>query len=243
MDALRLAWLVTVVLVSILPSRGGDNKSDRPFVKIGREQAEILLRAAKDMYSFKVEAGKKFDGLYSEFKGLDNNSLAEKAKPVYTEVLARASEAVNQTQFEFDKGLDTHSKRASDVFFGDILERYHGTSRSVETMTGINMVEVGKAVLSDLNRTGNLYQMVANQDSLSFNLEVVTDPEGAVIKYRRRTEDFKTFEEPSNTTIENLTVANWCVHVELAGYLSQEKWHDAADTTNHKVVFIFKESN
>jgi hypothetical protein len=107
-------------------------------------------------------------------------------------------------------------------------------------MTASKIPEVKNAILFDLDRTQSALLKVADHNTLVFDLNVETHPEGAVITYRREAEDFKTYENPSDTTIHNLVIASWLVHVELQGYKPVEKWHDAATNPDSKVVFFLE---
>jgi hypothetical protein len=237
MDGFRVISRTLLALVAISALCGAEKEIRRVPLKISQIQSSILLGAAKELYSFRIETGKQLDGIDAELKGLDNNSLVGKVKPVYAGLLSQAKDVASHAKVAFEKGLDDNGKRVSDAFFGDIIDRYVLSGRNVETMTGSNITQVKKAVLSDVSRTERLYQAVAYKGELTFNLRVLTNPQGAVITYRRRTEDFEQADNPSNTTIENLVVANWCIHVELPGYKPQETWHDAATDSVNEVVF------
>jgi hypothetical protein len=193
-----------------------------------------------DIKSLKGVTGLRLAAVDKEIAGLEKDIAVGRAKPVYLETLSDATAAVMRAKKSFDAGLDLRSQKASAIFFGDILSHYSRTSRSIELMTGKSIPEVKEAMLSDLDRTESAYLMVAAHNSLTFDMKVETDPEGAVITYRREAEDFKTYEDRSNTTIKNLVVATWLVHVELKDYKPDERWHDAANNPDSKVVFVLK---
>lgn len=225
--------------MAILPSRGADDTYP-PFVKIIGERQKVLAAGITEIKWLREETGAKFGGVEKGITGLNGETAVEKAKPIYLQTLSDASAAVTHTKKKFDYGLDKAALLASDAFFGDILNHYSRTSKAVELMTASNIPEVEKAILSDLDRTQSAYLMVADHNSLTFDMKVETDPEGAVITYRREAEDFKTYEDRSNTTIKNLVVATWLVHVELKDYKPDERWHDAANNPDSKVVFVLK---
>jgi hypothetical protein len=79
------------------------------------------------------------------------------------------------------------------------------------------------------------YNVVADTQSLTFNLEVGSTPAGAMVLYHRRGDPYQHNPDPTNTVIKALPYAIWIVQVQLAGYQTEEREHDPFREPNHVI--------
>ena len=80
------------------------------------------------------------------------------------------------------------------------------------------------------------YQTVADAQSLVFNLDVQSVPEGATVCYHRRNDPCHQHPNETNSTIPALPYAIWIVHFEKAGYRPEDREHDPFRESNHVIV-------
>jgi hypothetical protein len=80
------------------------------------------------------------------------------------------------------------------------------------------------------------YQTVATTDSLTFDLDVSTAPQGATISYRRRGDAYHQHPDQTNSTIHALPYAIWTVRLQKQGYRDEEREHDPFREPNHVVT-------
>jgi hypothetical protein len=66
------------------------------------------------------------------------------------------------------------------------------------------------------------YSLVADTQTLAFDLEVNSNPEGAANSYRRRGDPYKQHPNPTNSTIKSLPYAEWFIRFQKQGYHDQE---------------------
>lgn len=229
-------WVVLLALTTPLSSECAEPNEP---VKIGSTQQKALTAALSEVDSLRGEASSLPDHVASNI--LLSDELTE-ARVKYLKTILSMRGALKRTQESFNQDLDKTSIANSNAFFSDISNRYARTERAVDQMTRNNIVSVKYQVLNAVSYTASVYRGVRDRGSLTFDLEIDTQPQGALVEYRREGEDYTTYEDPSNTTIHNLVIASWQIHVELKGYKPAEKWHDAATNPDSKVVFILEAS-
>lgn len=67
------------------------------------------------------------------------------------------------------------------------------------------------------------YRLVADTETLTFNLEVSSNPEGATILYGRRGDtSYKQHSSPTNSTIKSLPYAIWIVRFQKQGFRDKD---------------------
>lgn len=79
------------------------------------------------------------------------------------------------------------------------------------------------------------YALVADKESLTFDLEVESTPPGATISYHRRGDPYKENPSPTNAVINDLPYAIWIVRFQMPGYQEKEIEHDPFRERNHKM--------
>ncbi|GAC1631457.1 MAG: hypothetical protein NVS9B14_03320 [Candidatus Acidiferrum sp.] len=77
------------------------------------------------------------------------------------------------------------------------------------------------------------YRVVADAGSLTFDLEVLSVPEGAAIAYRRRGDTYRDHPNATNFIIKALPYAIWTVRFGKPGYREIEREHDPFREPNH----------
>ncbi len=77
------------------------------------------------------------------------------------------------------------------------------------------------------------YRIVAETQSLVFDLNVNSVPAGAELCFYRRGDRCRQHADPTNTVIRSLPYALWIVRFEKQGYRSEEREHDPFREPNH----------
>jgi hypothetical protein len=79
------------------------------------------------------------------------------------------------------------------------------------------------------------YKIVADTQSLTFDLEVGSTPPGAMVSYHRRGDPYQHNPDPTNTVIKALPYAIWAVQFQITGYRTEEREHDPFREPNHVI--------
>jgi hypothetical protein len=154
-----------------------------------------------------------------------------------------------------EKGLDTSSAQAVNIFFDDIRISYGDAL----TALAKNMAQVRQAgprlelvnaamagssprlnrasaaVLSSIMHNAKAYDVVASSKSMTFNLDVYSEPKGATISYRLRGGEYHPLDHETDWRIENLTRAVYLIRLQKPGYEDKEVPFDAIDSTSTSI--------
>lgn len=154
--------------------------------------------------------------------------------------------------FEFTTVGD--QKQNGEVFFSDLRASYEEAlidldKSSVGAQIGQHIVLVSgqkpdgttsgpllAAALRPLEQNELAYNVVATAGSLTFDLEVTSNPPGAALSYHRRGDAWQINSNPTNSTIHSLPYAIWIVKVEKPGYKTEEREHDPFRESNHVIT-------
>jgi hypothetical protein len=84
------------------------------------------------------------------------------------------------------------------------------------------------------------FTTVANAESLTFDLQVESEPPGASVEYKRHGDNFENAPDKTTTTLKSLPYAIWVIRVEAPGLRAQEREHDPFTEPNHVLYFQLK---
>jgi hypothetical protein len=174
-----------------------------------------------------------------------SNDVANELK-----VLRQTEDAFNRLNGEI-KTSDT-----AKIFFADLRASYQDTllrlqqnrssyqanptiiptgwTQPSSTDTGYPLK--AQAVFRAFERNEAAYTLVADTESLTFDLEVSSIPTGADISYHRRGDPYQPFSSLTNSVIKSLPLAIWYIQFKKQGFLEREIEHDPYTEANH-VVF------
>jgi len=194
--------------------------------------------------------------LQARIQDLKGSILEYKFSPKLTSVLRQnidqAVQSLNETEQEFRK-LDSSPKQEenSHVFFDDLRTSYREANHDLraqelmrhshellvaapqrKTETAVYPL-VAQPVLRAFEQNELAYNTVADAQKLTFDLSVSSAPAGAAVSYRRRGEEFKQADAPTNSTIKALTFAIWIVRFQKDGFRTIEREHDPFREPNH----------
>jgi hypothetical protein len=94
---------------------------------------------------------------------------------------------------------------------------------------------LAQAVFRVFEQNELAYVTVANAQSLTFDLDVSTNPEGATISYGRRGDSYRQHPSQTNSVIKSLPYAIWTVRFQKQGYRDEEREHDPFREPNHVI--------
>jgi hypothetical protein len=188
--------------------------------------------------------------------------LSSPKKSDLTGILGRtvrdALEALNATEASFRKLATTGDADlpAAKVFFDDLRLSYHDAASTVRQSASMakgqvlrvsqdeiargNYPPAAYAVLRSFEQNELAYTVVADTQSLVFNLDVQSVPTGATVCYHRRNDPCHPHPNQTNSTIPSLPYAIWVVHFEKRGYNAEDREHDPFREPNHIVVVELK---
>lgn len=92
---------------------------------------------------------------------------------------------------------------------------------------------LAQVALRVLEQNELAYNVVANKESLTFDLEVNSIPAGATVYFWRRGDPERKNDKPTNSTIPSLPYAIWLVRFQAPGYRDEEREHDPFREPNH----------
>jgi hypothetical protein len=146
-----------------------------------------------------------------------------------------------------DKDAPPSYEKAVNTFFGDIRLTYREALKSLTDnsallrQTGPRMVLVSSVVggsslhldpasmkaLDSLLRVPNAYYTVASTKSMTFNLRLISHPDGAAISYKRLGDpSYETYPNATDSKIENLPRAVWYFLLQKTGYADWDGHYD-----------------
>ena len=94
---------------------------------------------------------------------------------------------------------------------------------------------MAEAALRPFEQNELAYKTVADAQSLTFDLTVKSNPDGAGVRYHRRGDPCHPNPDTTNTTIMSLPYAIWLVQFQKAGYTTKEVEHDPFREPNHVI--------
>ncbi len=183
---------------------------------------------------------------------LSQGSAGQNRK-VLRQSIDRALQSLDATEREF-RGLETspEQREKSTVFFDDLRTSYREVEAQLKAElrqpSGFVLVAdkkpayllMSRAVLHALEQNMLAYTIVADEESLVFDLDVSSVPPGATVSYARRGDHFKSAPKLTNCTIKSLVYAIWTVRFEETGYKPVEIEHDPFREPNHSITAILR---
>ena len=163
---------------------------------------------------------------------------------------------LDTTEREF-RGLESSPKQQdnSSPFFGDIRTSYREAELEIKSelreSRGVFLQVadrkpgyplIARAALHAFEQNELAYNLVADTQSLVFDLDTSSVPPGATVSYRRRGDQFTKAPNPTNSTIKSLVYAIWLVRFEEPGYEIVEREHDPFREPNHSITVTLKKS-
>jgi hypothetical protein len=146
---------------------------------------------------------------------------------------------------------------AASVFFSDLRTNYQEAKAQLQSQIANSLVSeafrraslpiqqgaeqpsfsvLAHMVFRVFEQNELAYETVATADSLTFDLDVSTAPQGATISYRRRGDAYHQHPDQTNSTIHALPYAIWTVRLQKQGYRDEEREHDPFREPNHVVT-------
>ena len=204
--------------------------------------------------------------LQAQIQDLKGQILEHKSDGKLTGLLrenvAKAIEALNDTEQQY-RSLDGSSKQEdSKIFFDDLRTNYdqvdndlkaqdvESHSRSLllvaapqrKAETAVYPV-VAQVVLRAFEKNELAYITVADAESLIFDLEVASIPTGATVLYRLRGDDFKKSSKLTDSTIKALPYAIWIIRFEKDGFRRADREFDPWTEHNHAITVALPKVN
>ena len=227
----RLGVVIGFTTLTI-PTRGDQVAKMSEPVHLAVPQVSTLKSAATSV-AVRVKT------LSAQLGALDREFNFDLAKNLLSETLFDGEQEVRNTQYSFQKLASSDRQlQASQIFFGDILTRYSANRERTRAVDANSYHAVRDETLRLLDYNYAAYTTVATQESLTFDLGVNSSPRNAAVSFRRQGDvEYRPESSVTDTEIKNLVYAIWFVRVELDGYLTQEKQHDASRDAHHVVSF------
>jgi hypothetical protein len=211
-------------------------------VTINPNQAQLLRRRARDVQA-------KLEELKASLAALVNLKRNVQAKTLLRQNVHDAEVALNDTEQKFvDFMTDAEQKKDATIFFDDLHRSYQSALIEVnaaEDSPGIVAAAFqiappprysaqAQVVFRAFEENELAYNLVADSQTLTFNLAVRTNPQGAKVSYGRRGDtDFQTLQDSTNSEIKALPYAMWIVRFEKPDYVPAEREHNPFTDTNH----------
>jgi hypothetical protein len=211
-------------------------------VTINLSQKQLLRSAA-------ISVQHKIETLKASLATLKNEDSSRVPALLRQNVLD-ADKDLSMTEKEFDDLTTTSSERAdADVFFEDLHRTYGLTLRQLQaslyrrsTIVSVAFQKGAKTqdealegvVLRAFEHNELAYDVVADTQSLTFDLDVRTVPEGAKVSYGRRGDStFSPLQDETNSVIKALPYAIWLVRFVKEGFAPVEREHNPFTDKNH----------
>lgn len=215
-------------------------------VTINPSQVQLLRREA-------VAVQTRIQDLKANLIQLPKSPDRGKLIAILQKNLSEALEAINSTERSFtERGSDLSVLDAAEVFFDDLRTSYREMIRDLpRARTDIakdhpfitaalvdqpSYPALAQGPLRILEQNELAYTVVANNEHLTFDLEVNSFPAGATVFYRRRADSERQNGKPTDSTIPSLPYAIWTVRFHLDGYKDEEREHDPFREPNHVVT-------
>lgn len=214
-------------------------------ITVNLSQVQLLRKEATHLQ----ERIQQLKSAFSEYVRANREGAVS---PLLEKNLRMSVGALRATQVEFSK-LTTGGAEGSkaEIFFDDLRRSYEDaishlgrSAASLKRAGHLVRVSGGKKTdaepllsltLRPMEQNELAYKVVADQGSLTFDLEVDSTPVGAVISYNRRGDPARGNPEPTRSTIRSLAYAIWIIHFEKPGFKTEEREHDPFREPNHVV--------
>src|SRR5262249_51084093 len=96
------------------------------------------------------------------------------------------------------------------------------------------------AVIASFLHTAKAYEIVASTKTLTFTLDVYSDPKGAKISYGQQGGSYQPLYHETDWKIENLPRAGYLILLQKEGYRDEVITFDAMDNTRTSVTVTLK---
>jgi hypothetical protein len=153
------------------------------------------------------------------------------------------------------KGSDQSFARPVNIFFDDIRFSYGEALKALANNSTVgppagprlermSAAKVGpsprlnpasQAVLACILHNAKAYEVVASSKSVTFNLDVFSEPKGAAVSYRLRGGEYHALDHETDWRIENLTRAVYLIRLQKPSYEDKEVTFDAIDGTGTSI--------
>jgi hypothetical protein len=206
----------------------------REPVKITTEQASLLRSEARSILTHAFKTREKLQATWE-----DKNF--EVRKDVLLTSVSGASDSVSRVKSLFlNMSTGFQQRRSAEIFFNNISRRYEYVRGGISDWDAQKYTLVWESVFETFEQNASAYLAVADDGSLTFDLDVNSSPQEASVSYKLYGDSYKNHPNPTNTTIQNLEYATWIVRVHKEGYKDQEKTHDPSKEKNHVLYFILE---
>ncbi|HSY92660.1 MAG TPA: hypothetical protein VK812_14895 [Candidatus Binatus sp.] len=214
-------------------------------VNVNLDQKQLLRR----------EAG-RLQVRIQQLKSTVSEYASTKERGAFTALLVQnlqsAATQLKTTQTEFSRLTTGEGERTNEeVFFDDLHRSYEGVISHLDKSNAAlgrtaKLVRVSAKekssvesllalTLRPLEQNELAYKVVADEGSLTFDLEVDSTPEGAKTSYFRKGDPPRPNPDQTRATIPKLPYAIWTVRFEKEGYKTEEREHDPFREPNHVV--------
>jgi len=190
--------------------------------------------------------------------GSQNSTQGSVAQALRTKIDAELGFlAATEARFHALSSSEPQANGAASVFFGDLRVSYEDAKAQLKDRStrsewsgsfkwaSLSSSQVSnqrpaypvlaQAVFRVFEQNELAYVTVANAESLTFDLDVSTSPEGATISYRRRGDSYRQHPDQTNSVIRALPYAIWTVRLQKQGYRDEEREHDPFREPNHVI--------
>jgi hypothetical protein len=227
-----------------------------PVVREGGIQVTVIPSQAQLLRSERAKLRRRISDLKKAVAELEQSKAgASSLASLLRSSVGDEIVALEGTQRDFDKSATEEQKPASTVFFDDLHRSYESalvqiddsSHRAVVTGLAFRLVSqaaqdagpqyrlLAQATFGAFEQNELAYQTVVDTESLTFDLEVRSSPEGATVSYWRRGDTFQQEAEPTDTVIRALPYAIWIVKFHKAGFRDEIREHDPFREANHVV--------
>ncbi len=210
-------------------------------VTINLSQKQLLRSAA-------IAVQRKIETLKATLATLKEDS--SRVPGLLRQNVLDADKALSMTEKEFMDLTTTSAERANaNVFFEDLHRTYELTLRQLQVtlyresaILPVTFQRSAKTqdealesvVLRAFEHNELAYDVVADTQSLTFDLDVRTVPEGAEVSYGKRGDSsFTPLQDETNSVIKALPYAIWLVRFVKEGYAPVQREHNPFTDKNH----------
>jgi hypothetical protein len=214
-------------------------------VTVNLDQKQLLRREAGHLQA-RIQ---QLKSTVSEYASANQHGAVT---PLLLKNLSDAATALKQTEAEFSRLTTDNGQRTNEgIFFDDLRRGYEGVishlDRSKATLGhGGALVRIAETekpsvesllalALRPMEQNELAYKVVADEGSLTFDLEVDSTPEGASVSYFRKGDPPRPSPDQTRATIPKLPFAIWIVRFEKSGYKTEEREHDPFREPYHVV--------
>jgi hypothetical protein len=221
-------------------------------------QIEISLSQAQLLRSEAMHVQSQIQEVKAKLVGLDN--LDAEVANILSKNISQSLDSLASTESTFIRlGSEDAQKKTAEIFFDDLRKSYqdalaetrrdkdrvwtHGSLNRVSLQSVPHAADtdaryslLALAGLRAFEQNELAYNVVADTRSLTFDLDVRSNPSDARVSYRRRGDTFTVNGDPTDTVIKKLPYAIWIVRFEKRGFKTQDREHDPFRESNHIVI-------